>query len=412
MVRYLLALCLALPMGCAPSLSQFDAPLDSADYQAAVALTMGRPDKQIALAARMLERTAKYGVRTFELEEVLFRSGTPGKQALKRLASDGDNPAGRLAAVLRLRNRAPSKRNLEKYLRDESSDVRAAAARSWTNHIDTDTLIALLLDFDPRVRRSAVIGLARQEASAEIQALLRDTLQRDPDPKVRAEVAKRGASLGSRSVIALKEALIDENLGVRLVALRGLVETGDETALLIVREYAEAPLDDMAVAAAAELSRSGDPLGLERLLAGLESRRPGTRVAALLRLERGKVKKSVDIALGMIDDKSPLVAYQAAALLSKNKKHKPTVVKVLKTIASKHASHADEARDLLATMGDEEALYHVAAALKQSDKTTVLQVLSRTGRTRALQNEFALLMASSDPEIRIAGAKAVLTADR
>jgi hypothetical protein len=106
------------------------------------------------------------------------------------------------------------------------------------------------------------------------------------------------------------------------------------------------------------------------------------------------------------------VAYQAAALLSKNKKHKPTVVKVLKTIASKHASHADEARDLLATMGDEEALYHVAAALKQSDKTTVLQVLSRTGRTRALQNEFALLMASSDPEIRIAGAKAVLTADR
>ncbi len=412
MVRYLLALCLALPMGCAPSLYQFDAPLDSGDYQAAVALTMDRPDKQVALAARILERAAKNGVRTFELEEVLFRSGTPGKQALKRLARHGENPAGRLAAVLRLRNRAPSKRNLGKYLRDESADVRAAAARSWTNHIDTDALIALLLDFDPRVRRSAVIGLARQEASAEIQALLRDTLQRDPDPKVRAEAARRGNSLGSRSVIALKEALIDENLGVRLAALRGLVETGDETALLIVREYAEAPLDDMAVAAAAELSRSGDPLGLERLLAGLESRRPGIRVAALLRLERGKVKKPDDIALGMIDDKSPLVAYQAAALLSKNKKHKPTVIKVLKTIASKHASHGDKARDLLATMGDEEALSQVAAALKQSDKTTVLQVLSRTGRTSALQNEFALLMASSDPEIRIAGAKAVLTADR
>jgi HEAT repeat protein len=235
-------------------------------------------------------------------------------------------------------------------------------------------------------------------------------LRLDPDPKVRAEVAQRGEALGPNALVVLKRALGDENLGVRLAALRGLLETKDETARIIVREYAEAPLDDMAVAAAAELARRGDPLGLERLLAGLESRRPGIRVAALLRLERGKVKKSDAIALGMIDDPSPLVVYQAAAQLAKHRKHKPTAIKALKKIALEHALHADKARDLLATIGDKAALSHVALALKQDDKTTVLQILGRVDRTKALRTDFALLMASPDQAIRIAGAKAVLTA--
>ncbi len=411
MLRFPWVFCLMLA-GCAPSLSQLDPPLDSGDYEKAVALTQGDPEKQIALAVRILERTAQSGMRTSELEEALARAGKPGAQALKRLAKNAADPAGRLAAVLLRRNRSPRKSDLKKTLGDESSDVRAAAAGAWVKQIDTDTLKKLLMDVDPRVRRVAVVGLGRRTSSENIQALLRDTLRRDPDAHVRAEAAKSGGALGPNFLFVLKLALADENLGVRLAALAGLVKTEDETALIIVREYAAAPSDEMTVAAAAELARTGDPWGLERLLENLESRRPGIRAAALLRLERGNVKKSEEIVLSMIGDTSPLVVYQAAALLSKHRKHRPAVTEALKKIELEHASQGEKARDLLATMGDKEALSSVSAALKQDNKTGILQTLSRVSRTKTLQSEFASLMANPDQEIRIAAAKAVLTADQ
>jgi hypothetical protein len=395
-------------MGCAPNIKQLDEYLTAGNYERAAEMVKGDPIMQRELAAMVLEKAAGDPSRSFEHVGALIRAGKPGKRALERLALSPAKMEGRMAAIGLRRHRKPSPRKLAGYMDDDSSDVRALAAGTWYKHMTGEALKRQIVDIDPRVRTYAIAGLCLKKDWEETATLVREALRLDPDAKVRAKAAACGHCLGPDSLMLLKSGLSDENMGVRLSIIQGLVKTKNTSAIAVVTQLAKGPLDEMAIAAAAELARINQPIGLERLQDALGDHRPSIRVAAMLRLQRGKVDKQKQILMGLLTDKSPEVSYRAAQFLFKDPKASKQVMETLDRIALETPSYAEKTRDLLAQMGNQEAISSIIDSPNNSDKDSLIKTISRTSKVEELKNWFTSLISNNDEDIRIAAARAIL----
>ncbi|MCP4599666.1 MAG: HEAT repeat domain-containing protein [Proteobacteria bacterium] len=404
-----LALALVAVTGCIRSIAHLEKHVDAGEYKEAVIQVTDDPAMQAELAAIILERAAAKGVQTTALIDALTRTGKPGKRALKRLAKHSEESVRYQAEVALHRGRLPEGADLTRFIEHDHSDVRARATQAWNSEMELGTLEKLLYDHDPRVRRWAADGLCRFNGTEGTDALLGEALRLDPDPKVRTRSAECGEALGPDSLLILKNALDDENLAVQLAALRGLVETGDPTARALVEERARSPLDVMAVASAAELARLGHAIGRDRIHDALKDARPGVREAALLRLERAKIQDRDTIFTDLLDDEAPRVVLLAASQLSIKKEVAEAVVKALKRLVDEGGSTSGEARDLLAVLGDAEALDQVIDLLGKGGEADIVATLTRTQRSTALAHTFVELMADTRESVRIAAARATLT---
>ncbi|MDD5308395.1 MAG: hypothetical protein PHU25_13825 [Deltaproteobacteria bacterium] len=401
------ALVAVLFSGCAPSITNLERFLDSGELDKAVADVAGKPGMQAELAALLLERAARNGVDVEVSVRTLASGASPGRRALERLSERGTSEAARLAFVALHRTSAPDEDNLARYLADDSSIVRAAAAEAWADEVKVEALRAMAADPEPKVRVAAVRELARREEDES--TLLRDVLRLDPDARVRSEAARSGPALGGEALAALKDALRDPVLGVRMAVARGLaaLETPDATARLA--DLCASPLDEVGVSAAAELCRAKGK-GCDRLVEALSAQSATLRQTALLHLDRARMEHRDSLVAKLLDDPDPGVAVQAASMLAGKEDHKGAAAKTLRRVAASAAPEARDALFLLATWGDPDAQKEVAIILKQGDEEEIVAALAGTTRSFALLGSFVPLLADGRERVRLAAARAVLTA--
>ncbi|MEV7176407.1 fumarate reductase/succinate dehydrogenase flavoprotein subunit [Kitasatospora sp. NPDC093679] len=213
---------------------------------------------------------------------VVGRTGTTtGASAAP--ASPGPAAASpRLLDLLRLAEDGPDPAALAPYLRDGSADVRRTAVTVLTEHAGEGTgraLAAALHDPDGRVRAAAVAGL--RELADVLDPALGPALASaaaSADPVVRSGVLELSRVLrtGSRALFAAGAA--DEEVPVRLQAVRGLVSLNAASALVGV---AADPAREVRVAVGEGLGTIGDPMAEGALLRLARDGDPLVRAAAL-----------------------------------------------------------------------------------------------------------------------------------
>lgn len=402
------AAAVAAAIGCAPSIENLERHLDANAYDQAVAAVAGDPALETELAALVVEHAAAAGNDAAALVGALAAAGAPGQRALERMVEGNVEPARSLAWIALNRRRPPRGPELKRYLAHGSSDVRAAAAGAWAGKLGFERLEALALDPEPRVRSAAVAAVASLEESKRGAALLRETLRLDPDPRVRAVAANQGPALGSRALDALRDALGDENMGVRHAVLRGLGKLGSAEARALIEDRVAGPIDETVVVAAAELARLGSKLGAERFAAALESRNPGVRATALLHLGRAGLDDADGIERRALDDEAPQVVLLAASLLLREAEPDGPVAAALRRLIEERVAAAPEARDMLAVIGDGAAIAEVEAVLADAAEGELLAVLARVRRAAGLRARFVQLLADERESVRLAAARAVL----
>lgn len=393
---------------CAESTRALKLHVDAGRYGEAVDRVEGDPEMEADLAAVVLEHAASTGVKVGEAIQALSAGQKSGRRALGRLEKEARGDAAKLAKIALIGRDAPDKDTILRFLDDESSDVRTAAAQAWCDSLDANLLKRLLLDIDPRVRLSAVKGLARFEGTQGTDLLLKEALRLDPDPKVRSEAARNGKALGSDALYSLKIALGDESMGVRLDAVSGLAASGDPEALRVVEDLARGALDETAVAAAAELARLGSESGRKRLDEALVDERAGIRQAALLKLDRAGIEDREKMISAALKDKAPRVALLAASMLLENAELKGAISKALNRIAEQGGVDADDAKEMLAAIGDDKAVAHFKKLFENGSETEITAALGSVFRSKALRSSFVKLMADKREAVRIAAAMAVL----
>lgn len=390
-------------------MSHFEGLIHSHDYKKAALEAGSDPGAQQALAAALLVQAIEKGIDINGNIDVLVSAGSMGKQALKRLCRNAAPPASHHACIARMWRCLPRKATLDQYLKSDYGDVRGRAARKWAHKFDKKTLLSLLEDIEPKVRRASVEAL-RQHDDPEVSASLRNTLLRDPVPIVRSAAAKSGPALGPEALLALKSALRDENLGVRLAALQGLAEIPSPAAADILENTAHGPIDELAATAIMELLRRGDEKAKPRLEALLANNRAVIRKMTLLRLAGSGVKNRETLLKKALQDTTEEVAILAADLLSKYKNGLSDGKATLRKIAAGPTLEAAPARDLLATLGDEKAIAEVKKRLFVGGKAEILTTLKRTARCPELASSFTRLMGHETEKIRLEAARATLRA--
>jgi HEAT repeat protein len=399
---------LVAALGCAPSIEHLERHLDASNYDRAVAAASGDPALETELAALVIEHAAAAGSDPAALVSALAAAGAPGKRALDRIVERGVEPAGSLARIALERRRAPRGPELKRFLAHASSDVRAAAASAWARELGFERLEALALDPEPRVRSAAVGALAALEESKRAAALLRETLRLDPDPRVRAAAARQGPALGKRALESLRDALGDENMGVRHGALRGLGKLGTTEARALIEDRIAGPIDETVVVAAAELARLGSEAGRQRFDEALAAKSPGVRATALLHLGRAGIGDADQIQRRALDDEAPQVVLLAASLLLREAEPDGPVAEALRRLIADRVAAAPEARDMLAVIGDSTAIAEVETVLADAAEGELLKVLARVRRASKLRARFVQLLADERESVRLAAARAVL----
>ncbi len=403
------ALIAALAAGCAPSVEQLRRNLTDGRYAAALDHVEGDERMENELAALVLEKALIEGEEGSATVSALA-STSAGRHALERLVERGGSPLAELAGIALRRRCAPRGSRLEAYLGSDYSDVRAAAARAWSDELEPERLEELVLDDDPRVRRAAVRSLAAVAGGARAARELREVLRVDPDPRVRAAAARAGGALGEGALDALRSALEDGNMGVRHAALRGLGELGGEAAVARIRELAVGPMSETTVVAAAELTRFGEKPGRARLEEALEHERSTVRATAVTHAGRAlPPDQRRDLLERTLEDEAPRVVVLAASLLLGDAEPGGEVAAALERVIDEHSVCADEARDMLAVIGDPEAIERVAAVFEDGDAKELVAVLGRVRRARELRPDFVRLLADERGAVRLAAARAVLS---
>ncbi|MBW2276056.1 MAG: HEAT repeat domain-containing protein [Deltaproteobacteria bacterium] len=405
---------LVLAAGCAPSITHLEKHLDADRYADAVAEVTGDEQMEAELAALVIERaTTDPEASADALVNALASSGAPGKRALERIADSAAEPLESLARVA-LRRGSPPRSAAERatFLKHSSSDVRAAAATAWSRKLGRGRLQELLLDHDPRVRRAAVTGLAKHMPDKEVSSWLREALRLDPDPKVRAAAARLGSALGGKGkgLDALRDALADENMGVRLAALRGLGAIGKGEAVELLKDATAGPMTESVVVAAAELARIGDKDGRARFDEALSAGNPTIRSTALTHLGRAGIDDRQKLLVKALDDESPQVVLLAASMLLGSDHAGPDgkVAGSLERVAELEVARSAEARDMLAVLGNADAVAEVTSLLAAGDGQALVTVLVRVRRAGSLRARFVELLAHEEQAVRVAAARAVL----
>ncbi len=400
-------ICVILSIGCAPNVSSLRSHLKKGAYDLAWEEVRNDPKMVAHLAALILEREAtEHPDSAVVMVNSLAGSGKPGKYALKRLARS-TGVASRLADIALGRSSLPSDRALDSYLSDSWSDVRVAAARTWSRKIDRKRLQNMILDPDPGVRVEAAAGLGRFEGE-KIARILAQTTRLDPDPRVRARAVTQVKSLGTGALDVCRSALDDENMGVRNAALRGLSDLGDDSAVELIRDRMAGPMTEVTVVAAAELSRLDHKDGKSRFLESLKNRRSNIRATALTHLDRARIENPEKIRLRMLDDQAPSVVLTAAAALLATADPKGPVAHALRRLVEEGSDRAASARDMLAVVGDKVAVTQVEEVLEQGDEDEVITTLKRVARAMMLYDSFVLLLKDDHSKVRIEAARGVL----
>ncbi len=401
-------ICAILCIGCAPNVSSLNRHLEKGAYDLALEEARNDPAMIAHLAALILEREAtEHSDQAAVMVNYLAGSRKPGKYALKRLAQS-TGVASRLAGIALGRSSLPSDRELDSYLSDSWSDVRVAAARTWSRKIDRKRLEEMILDPDPGVRVEAAAGLGRFEGE-KTAGILAQTARLDPDPRVRARAVTQVKSLGVDALDVCRNALSDDNMGVRNAALRGLSDLGSDAAVELIRDRMAGPMTEVTVVAAAELARLDHKDGKGRFREALKNRRPNIRATALVHLDRARVENPDKIRLGMLDDDDPsVVLTAAAALLTGADDSRGPVSRALRRIVEEGSMQAPRARDMLAVVGEPAAVAEVQEVLEQGDEEEIVTSLKRVARGVMLYDNFVSLLKDDRAGVRIEAARSVL----
>ncbi len=402
--------------GCGPAVGPMDRLLAAGDHAAALALARGDAALEEELAARLLERAAAADEKNAAAGLVQDLAGTrAGRRALDRLADGGARPAADLARIALKRGCRPGSGELDRWLADDHSQVRAAAARAFGGRLETDELCGLLLDADPGVRLAAVSALAGRGDEPEASAALREAGLRDPDPLIRSAVVRAGRALGDDTLEALRRALGDRAPGVRYAALWGLGELGSEEAVSLVADRAAGPVDQSSVVALTELSRLGIAPGPARFKEALGHEDPLVRATALAHMERAgfDADERRKALIRALDDEDAQVALTAASRLA-TARDRPgaEIIAALERVREVSPSRTAEARDLLAVLGEPGAVGELEELLVPSgDEEEILAALNRVHGVTDLRPGFVALLADARVAVRLAAARAVLAAD-
>ena len=159
-------------------------------------------------------------------------------------------------------------------LRDGSPSVKQSVVRIIAQTGDPSvfgSLVPMLGDDSPRVRRAVISALGRELLSRQPEILI--TSLSDPDVWVRAETAFFLAQSTDPAISqSLLRALEEDDLPVRLGALRGLAEVGCGSLFRSVLELATRPDGAVEVrqAALAALTKSGRPDAVKALTDALQ----------------------------------------------------------------------------------------------------------------------------------------------
>ncbi|PBC79199.1 succinate dehydrogenase/fumarate reductase flavoprotein subunit [Streptomyces sp. TLI_235] len=209
------------------------------------------------------------------------RTGTSTGPTTAPAATGPAAGSPRLLELLRLAEDGPGPHDLAPYLRDGSADVRRTAVDLLTEHAADGTgpaLATALHDPDGRVRAAAVAGL--RELADVLDPSLGPALAdaaRSADPVVRAGVLELSRVLRTGSLALFAAGAADEEIPVRLQAVRGLVSLNAATALVGV---ATDPAREVRVAVGEGLGTIGDPVADRALLRLARDGDPLVRAAA------------------------------------------------------------------------------------------------------------------------------------
>jgi HEAT repeat protein len=209
---------------------------------------------------------------------------------------------------------------------------------------------------------------------------------------------------------ALRDALEDENMGVRLAALRGLGALGSGEALELLRDAIAGPMSESVVVAAAELAGLGEADGRARFDEALAHDNPTIRSTALTHLGRIGLDDYESVLVEALGDESPQVVLLTASMLLRSEHAEPggAVAEALRRIVELEVGRSIEARDMLAVIGDPDAVSEVTTALSEGDGQELIAVLTRVRRAAALRGRFVELLAHEEHAVRVAAARAVL----
>lgn len=397
-------------VSCARAPAHLRTVLQAGKYKEAADLVAGNPALATMLAAMILERAATTDAQRFYALERLSAAGEVGLSSLKLLASEGDE-TGRAARVALKRYDAPAAQTIAACLADASADVRRMCAYVWHPFLTEDDLKILLVDSDPTVRLYAVRGLAILPVDNRRAGVFVDVLLRDPSLKVRMEAARRGDLLGDEAILLLKDRLSDDRLGMRLAAVAGIATIGTAAARDLLMSVASAPLDEVALSAAAALVESGEPAGKRRILAALRDERPSIRGAALYLLSRANLPNASALTVRSLDDPAPEVVLAAANLLRNDVSSREKIIAALNRISKLKTIETGRARNLLALLGDKQAEKQIAQVLKDPSKLTEAELsaqLNALGGASGLIGAVVPLLGDPRETIRIHSAVLVL----
>jgi HEAT repeat protein len=197
-------------------------------------------------------------------------------------------------------------------LKDPSPTVRQAVVRLVAQRPGasvTQTLLPMLGDESPKVRRVVISALGRELLSHQTEVLV--TSLTDPDVWVRAETAFFLAQSTDPDVAeALLKVLEEDDLPVRLGALRGLAEVGCGILFDTVRTLAsdDASQVEIRQAALAALAKSGRPDAVKALTQALADHRWEVRSTAIELMGSSHDRQFIPLLLKELErDQDPLV---------------------------------------------------------------------------------------------------------
>jgi HEAT repeat protein/beta-lactamase regulating signal transducer with metallopeptidase domain len=230
---------------------------------------------------------------------------------IERIPSDA-NP------VLAIKNDTSVVRALMARLRDDNSEVRAAAARALgriAEPMAIPALIAALDDSDKDVRRAAVSALGHFEREVPA-APLRKMLESE-DAEIRHEVAHLLGNLeDDESIPALAGLTLDLNLDVRIAAIEALANIGARTAVDALRARLVDLNEEVRLAALEALDHLEIRVDEKIILQGLEDVNADFRYRSIQFAAHQQLANAVPVLIRMLNDPNGEVREGAAEALT------------------------------------------------------------------------------------------------
>ncbi len=210
-------------------------------------------------------------------------------------------------------------RGLTGALLDESSYVRAAAARALTN-LDEDApkeeLMLLLNDSSWEVRASAIYALGKLGAEVPVNNIIHAL--EDDDPTVRATAVNVLGKLQRPMLLRpLIKTIKDEDVFVRLAVVKALGEQGENIPTNTLMKQVNDEDENVRLAVLNALSNLGERVPIGVVTLALEDKDETIRLRALEILKELGERVPLESLLMTLKDQSEQVQREASKLLAK-----------------------------------------------------------------------------------------------